>query len=126
MPYASAVPPTVTAIDSEPIGVETRDGTPSQITVGFSITRDFPEVELDNITWTYIAQGQGQDQNVDVLTLASNNSRYELSDDRRTLTIIDVSFSDAGTFTLVATNEAGIGSTSLELIVHGKLRCRRN
>ena len=108
------------AIDNEPIGVETRDGTPSQITVGFRVTRDFPEVELDDITWTYVAQDQGSMETIDVLMFASNSSRYELSDDRRTLTIYDVNLFDAGIFTLSATNEAGMGSASLELVIHGK------
>ena len=114
------MPPTVTPLKAEPIGVETRDGTPSHITVGFSITRDYPSVQLEDITWSYTPI-RGSMETSDVATLASNSSKYLLSDDLRTLTISNLSFSDAGYFTLNATNEAGMGSATLELIIHGML-----
>ena len=56
----------------------------------------------------------------DVAMLASNDTKYQLSDNLRMLVISNLSFFDAGLFTLNATNEAGTGSATLELIVHGK------
>lgn len=117
--YVCTVPPTVTPLDREPIGVETRDGTPSQITVGFSITRAFPSVQLDDITWNYTPT-RGSTETSDVAALANNSSKYVLSDDLRTLTIFNLNFSDAGYFTLSAINEAGMRNATLELIIHGK------
>ena len=110
------MPPTVTALESELIGVETRDGSPSQITVGFTITGS---VLLEDIIWTYTpAQGNSS---VDVSALATtNSSKYQLSSDLRTLTIFNLDFFDAGNFTLRATNVAGMATGLVELIVHGK------
>ena len=110
------VPPTVTAVDSQPIGVETRDGRPSEITVRFTITRDDPEVALDDITWTYTNRS---DISVDVAALVMMDSRFQLSADLRSLTISNLSFFDAGSITVNATNEAGTGSGTLQLIIHG-------
>ena len=110
------VPPTVIPVDSQPIGVETRDNTPSQITVNFTITRDDPPVALDNITWTYRNSTDTTGVNVESLM-----PRFQLSQDRRSLTISNLSFFDAGYITLNASNEAGTGSATLQLIVHGRI-----
>lgn len=114
------MPPTVEPGSLEPvIGVETRDGSPSQISVTFSITRDVPAVEVDDISWTYHTN---EDPGlIDVAALVVNNSdKYSFSDDLRTLTIFNLSLSDGGFFTLSATNEAGTSSATQELVIHGE------
>lgn len=113
-----AVPPTVTPRNERPIGVETRDGSPSEIIIGFSITRDFPPVVLDDITWTYTRRDSTEQE--DVAILASNSTKYTLSSNLRSLTITNLNFSDAGYFNLTASNEAGVGIGRLQLIIHGK------
>ena len=113
-----SVPPTVTPIESQLIGVETRDGRPSKIEIRFFISRATPPVQLENITWTYVDQITMEQ--LDIAALASNDSKYQLSEDLRTFTISDLSFFDAGRFTFNATNEAGTGSATLQLVVHGE------
>ena len=119
-----AVPPTVTPTEEELIGVEHRDNTSSDITVSFTITRAFPAVEVQDIVWSYtLTRGPMNSTEMDVLTLAMNSSKYSLSADRRSLIIYDVDFFDAGYFTVNATNEAGTGTATQELIVHGEEIC---
>ena len=115
------MPPTVEPGSSEPIiGVETRDGSPSQISVTFSITRDVPAVEVDDIFWTYRANEDPRVM-IDVAAQVVNNSnKYSLSDDLTTLTIFNLNFSDGGFFTLSATNEAGMSNATQELVIHGE------
>ena len=108
------MPPTVTPLGSELVGVETRDGTPSQISVSFIITGP---VQLEDISWTYTpAQGNSS---VDVAALATNSSKYALSGDLRTLTIFDLNFTDTGNFTLLAANVAGMATGTARLMVFG-------
>ncbi len=115
--YVCAVPPTVIPLESSPIGVETRDGSPSEITVGFSITRALPSVSRDNITWTYFIDATMEQ--VDLRELADNNSKYIFDESYETLTINNLSYFDAGIVILSASNEAGIKNASLNLTIHG-------
>lgn len=115
------MPPTVTPTEEELIGVEHRDNTTSDITVSFSITRAFPAVEVQDIVWSYtLSRGPMNSTKMDVLALAMNSSKYNLSADRRSLVVYDVDFFDAGYFTVNATNEAGIGTATQEFVVHGE------
>lgn len=112
------MPPTVEPGSSGPvIGVETRDGSPSQISVTFSITRAKPAVELDDISWTYRTKSRNI---IDVAAMVSSSRKYEFSNDLLTLTIFNLSLSDGGFFTLNATNEAGMDSSNQELVIHGE------
>lgn len=106
------VPPTVTPINRRPIGVENRN-----IRFGFTITQDDPHVAPNGISWTYTNTTDNTSTNVSSLS----SSRFQLSTDRRLLTILGINFFDAGFFTLTATNEAGAGNGTLELVIHGKL-----
>ena len=120
------VAPTVTPGRSEPvIGLLTRDGSPSQINVTFSITRAKPAVELEDIFWTYHTNENPADT-TEVEVLVQNSSKYKFSDDLRTLTIFNLSLSDGGVFMLSATNAAGMDSARQELIIHGELASRLN
>ena len=102
------MPPTVVPVEANLIGVESREGTPSEITVGFTITGAFPEVLIENITWIHA----GND-------ITMNSSKYSLSADLCTLTIFNLSFIDSGSITLIARNEAGTGRGTLQLTVYG-------
>ena len=115
--FTAGQSPTVSPLGEEHIGIETRDGTPSQITLGFSITNAIPSV--DDITWTYTPTRGNTAEAVDVKALANSNDKYMLSNDLKTLTIFTVNFTDAGFFTLNATNIIGSNSATLELTVHG-------
>lgn len=110
------MPPTIIPVNRQNIGVETHDGTPSQITVGFVITRALPPVQLDDITWSYTPT-LGSSETSDVVLFTG---RHVLSDDLRTLTIFNLTISDAGYFSLTATNEARKRNATLELVIHGK------
>lgn len=116
--HTHAVPPTVVPRSKEPlIGVETRDGSPSQISIEFAITRADPGVQPENITWTYRSEEETMAQEMEI---ADTFNQYEFSDDLVTLTLFNLSFFDAGFFTLRAANEAGMHSATLELVIHGE------
>ncbi len=110
------VPPTVTAINEEVIGVETRDNRSSFIDLGFTITRADPEVSLTDIVWTYAPNNMTG-------KLINNRTaiypRLNFTEDMRSVTVTVMSLSDAGTFTLTATNEAGSHNASVNLVIHG-------
>lgn len=117
---AAAVPPTVLVRSVEPlIGVESRDPPSSDISVQFSITRADPPVEMDDIIWSYSESGDSL-ESVDITLLVSNDSNLSFSEGLTTLTILDVSFFDAGLYTLSASNEAGTHNNTIELVVHGE------
>lgn len=111
------MPPTVTPVEAELIGVEARDSRPSEITVSFIIARANPEVEVENITWTHnVVNGSRRDL---AAMLAMSDSKYNFSADFRTLTVFNLSFFDAGSIMLTASNEAGTSNATLQLIIHG-------
>ena len=116
------VPPTVTARSREVIGVETRDQSPSEIAITFIITRADPEVVPVDIVWTYVASTTVTEQ---LIHETAFYPRVNLTMDRRSITLRNLSLSDAGTFTLSATNEAGTHHASVTLIIHGRFRLER-
>ena len=109
------VPPTVTAINEEVIGVETRDNRSSFIDLGFKITRADPEVSLTDIVWTYAPNNMTGE----LINRTAIYSRLNFTEDMRSVTVTVTSLSDAGTFTLTATNEAGSHNASVNLVIHG-------
>ena len=117
---AVPVPPTVIVRSNEPlIAVETRDLSSTEISIEFSITRDYPSVEMDGIVWSY-RESEESLETVNTTMLDSDDSRISFSGDLTTLTILDVNFFDAGLYTLSATNEAGTHNNTIELVVHGE------
>ena len=110
------MPPTVNPMETELIGVETRDGRPSEVVVGFTITRAIPEVAVENITWVHnMINGSSRD----IAALLAMDSKYNFSADFRTLTIFNLTFADTGSITFIASNEAGASNATLQLIIHG-------
>ena len=98
---------------------ETDTNRPSRITLGFNITGANSEVETENITWTYTLHNLNG-STLNTAELASSDVKYNLSADHRTLTIFNITFFDAGSITLTATNEIGSRNSTLQLIIHGK------
>ena len=101
------------------IGVQTRDGSPSHISIVFDIVGALPSVQLEDIMWTYTPYGD----NPDNTPLFSDTSGYTFDDVNglyTNLTIFNVTVSDSGSFTLSASNVVGTRSATIELLVHGK------
>ena len=110
-PYLSlSVPANVTPITPSPVhGVEGRS-----VTLIFAITEDDPPVQVSNIRWQFSSTSG----TIDITD--STDSHYDLSADRRSLTINQVTSAHHGQYTLFATNEAGTRFNSTNLIVQGK------
>ena len=113
--------PTVTPLEEEVTVTLTEADVnrPSQITLGFNVTRANPAVETENITWTYTLHNHNG-STLNTTELASSDFKYNLSADYRTLTIFNITFFDAGSILLSASNGIGTSNSSLQLIVHGK------
>lgn len=84
-------------------------------TLKFTIERASPDVVPVNIVWTFLP-----DHGTPVTLSTADDSRYQFSVDRRSLNVSSLQFNDSGTYTLTATNEAGVHSESMQLIVEGK------
>ena len=118
-PSSSSVPPTVLPTSVQPlIGVETRDGSRSEVSIEFAITRAEPRVELQDIEWSYRSMSDGMEMDLD--TFFNDSDKFALSDDLTSLTVFNVSLFDAGMFTLSASNEAGTHNATIQLSVHGE------
>ena len=111
-PLLLLVPADVMPVTQSPLTV--LEG--QSITLIFTITNDDPLVQVNNIQWEF--------GTVDITELLMTDEQYELSDDRLSLIINHVSLSaDQGIYTLSATNEAGIRSASIEIIIESKCMC---
>ena len=87
------------------------------VTIQFTIQRDFPPVELENIQWTFIGF-----HNVSILNTSCPecNPRYNFSDNLLSLTIFNLQVSDNGSFVLQASNPAGVHHAEYNLTVYGE------
>lgn len=92
-------PPVVTRGPSPIVGV-----VGSNITIQFNITGDIPPVNSSNIYWS----------------INGSNERFIFSADRLSLTIIELSFHDEGSYGLTATNPAGTSNNTIYLDIQGK------
>ena len=105
-----SVPANVIPFTPSPVhGVEGRT-----VILIFTITEDDPPVQVSNIRWQF-SSTSGTINITD-----STNLHYDLSADRRSLTIDQVTSAHHGQYTLFATNEAGTRFNSTNLIVQGK------
>ena len=94
-------------------GTATRLGVVNNsVSLSFIVVNDSPEVELQNIQWSF---------NGTVLNNVTTPSdpRYSFSNDLMNLTIRSLQHMDEGLYTLTATNEAGTNSSSVNLQIEG-------
>ena len=102
------VPPRVLVVTQDPVGVVNRS-----VTLSFLIDEASPLVQLYNIQWLFND------------TIVLNNgtqaisSNHIISPDGLSLTLTDIQHSDQGTYTVIATNEAGTNSSDIFLQVEG-------
>lgn len=101
----------MTAISSSPtVGTEGQS-----INLKFILTEDDPPVRVENIRWQFSYLG------TDVDITNSSSGHYDLSEDRRNLTINQLTTEQIGVYTLFATNEAGVRSNSITVRIEGVL-----
>ena len=101
----------MTAVTSSPVvGIEGQS-----VTLQFTITEADPPVRVENIRWQFSTPLM--DNPLDITNTSSNH--YQLSDDRRALTVNQISTAQQGLYTLFATNEAGVRSSSIRLLLEG-------
>ncbi len=106
------VPANVTRVSQSPIAsVEAET-----IVLQFNITQDDPLVLVDNIRWELLTS----DGLIEDITLSSlTDPHYELSSDRLSLKVIQLTSAHQGKYTLFATNEAGTRFNSIDLLIQG-------
>jgi len=97
------------------VGVATRS-----IFLSFTISDDYPPVELEDIQWSYM--NATTHQIVNITDINNTSSRFSLSDDLHSLTITSIHLFDSGIYTISAINPAGYHSASINLIVHGEVK----
>ncbi len=86
-------------------------------TLTFTVTAAKPDVELAGLLWFFTPTGSSSRT---LLSPANLTSRYAFSDSLLSLTISNLTLSDQGTYTLEATNAAGMGSDSVHLDVQSE------
>ena len=108
--YNSLVPPTITPNRDNYAVTAVKD---YQYTISFNIIDDFPKVKPENINWKFSSDATGS------TTLITDNDLLHLSKNRLSLNFLDIELIDRGNYTITATNEAGIRSSTINLNVHG-------
>ena len=93
--------------------------------VSFNITRDSPQVKVEDIRWSFKHIGSEDKMPLNTTCTIVNCSdirymRYNFSDDLTTLTISNLQVEDYGDYTLTAGNAAGENSATVSLTVYGK------
>ena len=78
------------------------------------IVTGYPPVKPSNLSWTFYNKLNGEFQ-----IRKNKTMKYNLSLDRRMLSIIDVQPSDEGMYRIVADNEAGEAEIEVNLTVFG-------
>ena len=87
------------------------------INLSFSIDNAFPDVVPAGISWTL----RRSVNNTTIVHISEqSNNRYTLSSDRRSLMISNLTFDDAGQYTITATNIFGSDNYTVSLFVKGK------
>ena len=90
------------------------------VTLAFTISVASPEVQTESIQWTFTDVNMA---NFDLPTISNvanfSNLTGLFSDDRLSLTFMNLTNTFEGTYTMTATNEAGSASASLILVIEG-------
>ena len=84
--------------------------------IQFSIVNAAPPVEVEDIHWTFTTQSG-------VTTTIVNTTELTLSLDRLTLAIPRAQLSNIGTYTISASNPAGVSTGSVHLDILGMCIC---
>ena len=116
-PPLSSVPPTVQAGQERIVGVPERS-----VTLTFTISEASPEVQTENIQWTFRdLNGSSFNIPTNLLTANFSNLMGVFSSDRLSLTLSGLTNDFEGTYTMTATNEAGSDSATVELVLEGQV-----
>ena len=92
------------------------------VTVAFVILDASPEVQAQNIRWTF-TDLNGNSFNIptdNMMTNFSTNLTGVFSGDRLNLTLSGLNNNFEGTYAMMATNEAGSGSSEVVLVIEGQ------
>ena len=112
--YFSSVPPRVTAVnDTSNIVLW---GDPFSVT--FTISNAQPQVDPDNITWSFVSASSGNSTSL----VEDATDRYSFSPDRQTLMISNVLLEDEGRYTMNAENPGGASQASVSVQVRGTIK----
>ena len=91
------------------------------VTLTFTILDAFPEVQTENIQWTFRdLNGSSFNIPTNLLTTTFSNLMGVFSSDRLSLTLSGLNTDFEGTYTMAATNEAGSDSATVDLVIHGQ------
>ena len=89
------------------------------VTLTFTISDASPEVQTENIQWTF-RDLNGNSFNIPTnLTTTFSNLMGVFSSDRLSLTLSSLTNDFEGTYTMTATNKAGSDSATVELVIEG-------
>ena len=92
------------------------------VTVSFVILDASPEVQTQNIHWTFTDMN-GNSFNIptdNMMTNFSTNLTGVFSGDRLNLTLSGLNNNFEGTYTMLTTNEAGSDSSEVVLVIEGR------
>ena len=89
----------------------------SNAVIQFSIKAADPSVQVEHISWKFIASGMS--------SIITNTTTTLLSIDRLTLTIIKARLNNTGVYTITVSNIAGNHSESVNLGILGKYKIYR-
>ena len=84
----------------------------ANLSIQVNITHDLPAVVPSGIRWFY--------KNVELIFL--NNDKYSVTNDRQTLTVHTLQFTDEGSYTVVVTNIVGSVVSTIQVDVQGEDR----
>ena len=90
------------------------------VTVSFVILDASPEVQTQNIRWTFTdLNGNSFEIPTGSVMSAFSNIMGVFSGDRLNLTLSNLSDNFQGTYTMTVTNRAGSNTASVELVIEG-------
>ena len=105
-----AVPPSVYPSGNENLLAGVKDG---NFSIAFQIENDFPSVQLSNIRWHFTNLSY-------VTTQIEPSEHYVFSSDLTVLELRNVQLADRGNYSLIAGNEAGVTSATVQMDVYGE------
>ena len=115
-PPPPSVRPTVQAVRGRIGGIPEMS-----VTLTFTILDASPEVQTENIQWTFrYLNGNSFNIPTNLLTTTFSNLMGVFSSDRLSLTLSGLTNDFEGTYTMTATNEAGSDSATVELVIEGQ------